>query len=219
MMRDKRLDEKTLGKQALRIINYFAKDTIDKIFEHIERLDVRDTGALRNSIRAVVHANAGGNDALVQFFYIHYAPYVENALGRYWGVDSDIPDRKGVGIHNIDVPPIQQVNYGPMTATFKGLPKAHSALRTATHRPRPFFNSEIRRQIERISYRLMRELGNNIEIHMLDLIGETLGSDVYNALLAPYGDSPRKVKVHFPDGQTQSVGGEFLGHLIAGGAV
>lgn len=168
-----------VNKEFLQLMNYFANDTVEKILEHIDRMGVKDTGALKSSIRGVVAANAGGNSAVVSFFMLYYAPYVERALGRYWGVDADLRKGEGVAGANVDVAPIGGVGYGAVGARFHDLPYAggydhgmHDTLRQKTHRPRPFVMAEIRRQVERISYRLLAELGNTMEIHILDAIDE-----------------------------------------------
>lgn len=168
-----------LDEEAMRLIRYFAQDTTEKIFEHIDRMDIRDTGNLRNSIKSTVMANAGGHSALVSFYYAYYAPYVEMALGKYWGVDADLG--KGVGVRktNIDIPPIPHVGYGKLTASFSGLPGGHHGkLREQTHRPRPFIRSEIMRQIDRISYRLLEHCTNTCEIRLLETLDECLMPNV-----------------------------------------
>lgn len=159
-----------LTADVLRLIHYFAKDTTDKIFEHIDRLDIRDTGTLRNSIKSMVMMNAGGNSALVSFYYINYAPYVEMAVGKYRGVDNDLGKGVGVKKDNITIPPISGTNYGPMSASFSGVPE--NRRREETHRPRPFLRAEINRQIERISYRLLEECANTMQIHMFEAVSQ-----------------------------------------------
>ena len=67
---DKRIDlKRQFTAEEYLILHYFVVDTVDKIFQHIERLKIKRTGALKDSIKALVHTNAGGNEALVEFFY------------------------------------------------------------------------------------------------------------------------------------------------------
>lgn len=162
-----------LTADVLRLIHYFAKDTTDKILEHIDRLAVRDTGTLRDSIRSTVMMNAGGNTALASFYFVEYAPYVEMAVGKYWGVDADLGKGVGVKKTNIDIPQVGAKGYGPLTASFSGLPGGrHGTLREKTHRPRPFLRIEINRQVERISWRLLEQCANTMEIHMFEAINQ-----------------------------------------------
>ena len=173
------LDRNTINKEFLRLMEYFAHDCVEKILQHIDALNVRDTGYLRSTIRSVVMANSGGNSAVVSFFMATYGAYVEQALGRYWGVDSDLKDGKGVGSENISAEFATDLNT-PRNASFHGLPYkdglsgAHDKLRQEKHKPRQFFTREINRQIERISYRLLAEIGNTMDIHVMDTIADCL---------------------------------------------
>lgn len=206
---DERLLNHKLSQQASKLVNYFAKDTVEKILYHIDRLDIRDTNTLRNSIRAVVRKNAGGREALVTFFYTYYGDMVEQAVGRYRGVDADLPKGTGVKSKNIDIPPIDKKGYGPLRATFKGLPGGyHGKLREIYHRPRPFLRAEIYNQVDRITYRMLREQGDLIETHILSFVGEEIYNQVAEAMFAPFsvqGKTVPKMKVYFPDGVTQTL--------------
>lgn len=186
---DKRIDtQRDLSLVAIRRVHYFAIDTINKIFDHIDRLKIgrcaESTGALKSSIRSTVHTNAGGNEALVQFFYMYYGDCVEQAVGKYRGIDKDLGDGVGVKSKNIKAPQIEGVGYGPMTATFDGV--SDSPGRVRTHKPRPFLRSEIRRQVERTSYKLMEEAGLLIDIHMATLIGDEMGSEIANLIKSSF---------------------------------
>lgn len=182
---DSRIDlQRQLPLVAVRRIHFFAIDTINKIFEHIDRLGIRRTDALRSSIKATVHTNAGGNDALVQFFYLHYGDCVEQAVGKYYGVDADLGDKRGIRSENIKAPEIQGVGYGKMRGSFSGVPD--NARREETHRPRPFLRSEIRRQVDRTSFKLMEEAGILIDIHMASLIGDEVGGEIAQLLKNPF---------------------------------
>lgn len=173
-----------IKRETLQLIHNFASYTTENILRHIDRMDVRDTGALHNSIRSVVHAQANGSAALVSFYMKEYAPYVEQAVGKYWGVDADLKKSRGVSHENIHAPesgfPPQ-----PLTATFDNLPyrtmgkrakshEYHDALRQRTHKPRQFMTREINYQINRVSWKLLETLGNTMEIHVLDTIVEAL---------------------------------------------
>jgi len=164
-----------LNEESMQLIHYFAEDTTDKILQHIDRLNVKDTGTLRSTIRSTVYYNAGSHSALASFYFAYYAPFVEQAVGKYWGVDNDLGAGVGVKSVNINAEPIQSVGYGPLGATFSGVPS--NKRREATHRPRPFIMSEIRRQVERISYRLLEVCSNTIQIHMLNTIDDALMPD------------------------------------------
>ena len=198
-----------INGQTLKLINAFATHTVDKIIDHIERLHVKDTGALRNSIRAVVHAQGVGKGALVSFFMTEYAPYVERALGRYYGVDSDLQDGRGIGYGMHEIPPM---GYPPERSgtTFNtgaipykpGKEHAHDALREKTHRPRQFIVREINRQLESLSYRLLGEVGNTMEIHILDSIDDALNPLKTGNVWREQGFVIRTEDTAYPTGQT-----------------
>ncbi len=182
---DSRIDlERKFSSEVYIILHYFVVDTVGKIFDHIDRMNIYNTGALRDSIRALVHTNAGGNEALVEFFYWNYGDCVEQAVGKYYGVDKDLGKKVGVKSKNIQAPQISTYGYSALKASFSGVPQ--NARREETHRPRPFLRSEIRRQVERISYKLMSEAGVLIDIHIANLIGAEIGGEVARLLHAPF---------------------------------
>ena len=154
------IDERLLGgkfteeaqKRAVQLVGYFVKDTVDKIFYHIQRLKIKNSGATKDSIKAIMHANSGGDKFLVQIWHTYYAEYVEMAVGKYRGIDNDLGKKRGVRVENIDAPEITELDYDRLTAKFKGVPA--NARREETHRPRPFLRSEIRRNLARISNKL-----------------------------------------------------------------
>ena len=183
-----KLDSNDLGeelyKKKIQLLHYFAQDTTEKILKHIDRLDIKDTGTLRNSIRSVVYANAGGDSQVVSFYMKEYGLYVERAVGKYWGVDNDLGKGIGVKGRDIEVPPVTSRDYGPLNASFH-LPV--NQRREETHRPRPFWKIEIKRQIERISYRLLEECLSTVEIHMLNAIDEALMPNVEGSIYRKEG--------------------------------
>ena len=63
--------DKEFTQETVMELHRFAQRTVNRIMEKIARLNIKDTGALMNSIKATVHTNAGGNQALVQFFYLY----------------------------------------------------------------------------------------------------------------------------------------------------
>lgn len=183
-----RIDE-PFNLDTVKYIHYFAKDTLDKIFRHIDRMKIKDTGALRQSVKAVVHANAKGQTALVQIFYLYYGECVEQAVGRYWGVDSDLPKRTGLKSENVGAPAISQSGYGAMEGIIKGVPDrvVGGKRRGQYHRPRPYLRSEIRRQASRTAMKLMSHAAQLIEVRMIrDMEGLT-GLSVRNALDMQFG--------------------------------
>lgn len=185
--------DKELSKEAMKILHYFAVDTCTRIIRHIDRMGIKDTGALKNSIASTVYTNAGGNMTLVRFFYLHYAECVEQAVGRYYGIDADLPKDKGLSSENVGAPQIQGLGYGAMKGIIKGVPNPRKTEGGRTidrgdwHKPRPFLSSEIKNSVERVSVRLMREVGNILDIRTMRLMGAVAG-DMSLAALAPYLD-------------------------------
>ena len=184
-MADERIDlQRQFSLETVRMLRFFVTNTIDGIFRHIERLKIKNTGALKDSIKATIHTNAGGNEALVRFFYLNYGDCVEQAVGKYYGVDVDLGEGTGVKSRNIQAPEITGVGYGAMTPSFSGIPETPARVRT--HRPRPFLRSEIRHQVDYISQKLMREAGMLIDIRVAGLIGDTVGEEIRDLLMAPF---------------------------------
>lgn len=193
-MADERIDlQRQFSLETVRMLRFFVTNTIDGIFRHIERLKIKDTGALKDSIKATIHTNAGGNEALVRFFYLDYGDCVEQAVGKYYGVDVDLGEGTGVKSRNIQAPEITGVGYGAMTPSFSGISETIQAkgkhegeFRGKYHRPRPFLRSEIRHQVDYISQKLMREAGMLIDIRVAGLIGDTVGEEIRDLLMAPF---------------------------------
>lgn len=79
------------SKRVEKILYYFMIDTLDKINKNIAELAIgrhnpnahwEGVGDLEDSIRATINNNAGGNKALVTFFYQNYGRFVEIAVQR-----------------------------------------------------------------------------------------------------------------------------------------
>jgi hypothetical protein len=175
-----------VNEEMMEILHYFARNTIDRIFHHIERLDIKDTGALKKSIRATVSNMSSGNIALVNFFYINYGVFVEQAVGKYYGVDSDLGHKRGVKSVNIGAPEITSYDYGAMKGQIKGIPernpkvKSRGGERGAFHRPRPFLMSEIRYQLRRTQWRLLEQLGYTASAHLIKDIKDVFELKIEN---------------------------------------
>lgn len=182
---------KALSKKTLEIIHYFAMDTVRHIIRKIDRLDIKDTHALRNSIAASVHTNASGNLTLVRFFYLFYGECVEQGLGRYYGIDADLP--KGVGLRsgNVASPKITGKDYKALTPDIRGVAdpwytkRGRPIFRGDYHTVRPFLHSEIKRSIEYVSVRLMREADELLQINTMKDVASLLGKS-QAAALAPF---------------------------------
>lgn len=87
-------------KSVQKIIYYFAEDTLKRCLENMQIQKIgrynpnahwKGVGDLERSIDAIVTKNAGGNNALVTFFYLHYLSYVEIAVQRNLKVDPNLP--------------------------------------------------------------------------------------------------------------------------------
>lgn len=176
-----------VDEEMMEILHYFAKNTIDRIFRHIERLGIKKhTGNLKKSIRATVSNMSGGNAALVNFFYINYGVFVEQAVGKYYGVDSDLGHKRGVKSVNIGAPEITSYDYGPMKGIIRNIPpknpevKSRGGERGAFHRPRPFLMSEIRYQLRRTQWRLLEQLGYTASAHLIKDIKDAFELKIEN---------------------------------------
>lgn len=166
-------------------LHRFARRTVLRIMEKIERLKIKDTYALENSIKSTVHTNASGSQALIQFFYLYYGECVEQAVGKYRDIDKDLGEKTGVKSPNIQAPEITHVGYGPLKASFKGVPKKPD--RERTHRPRPFLRSEIRRNVEYVGWKLANNGAQLIEMHMVIGIEDLLTEEIQAMMMAPFG--------------------------------
>lgn len=163
-------------------LHYFAQDTTARLLHNVAKLDLRDSGALRASIQATVYNNAGGNDALVRFYYLNYGRYLQHALGAYFYVDDDLNTyrkrklkngtsvtiagsgkRHGVKRQNVDVPEMTEMV--KLKPNISGLPK--NADRERTHYASPWLDSEIRLHTKAIQRRLSLQLGFTASAYLL----------------------------------------------------
>ena len=187
-MRNLNLD-KVLSNESVKLIHRFAEYTLDNILERMDRLEFHGEGHLRDSIRAVVHTNAGGNQMLVQFFYLYYGECVEQAVGAYYGVDQDLlATQRGLKSPNVGAPPLSSRHDGPLEGIIRGVERYHKAQngkvydRSKYHRPRPFLRSSIRRQVQRTSIKLLEKCSQLINAQLLVSIHELLESLVSTAV-------------------------------------
>lgn len=125
-------------------IHYFAVDTTEKILRNMKvmqvspkRSDRNYTGSLERSIHWTIVSNAGGDMALVEFYYLFYGRYVEMAasgwLTKGWGHvgKGDVPEmtsKSGVWVTTND--------------------------RVRPWKAKPFINSEIKREAKKLGRRL-----------------------------------------------------------------
>lgn len=209
-MKENAIDERLLGKElsqkAIKIVHYFAVDTVERILNHIERMDIVSTHALKNSIRSIVHTNASGNQMLVRFFYLYYGECVEQAVGRYYGVDADLSEGTGLKSENVGAPQIEGKNYGAMDGLIKGVP----AIRTTSsgkvihrgdyHRPRPFLRSEIRRNVERVGIRIMKECGELVSVHTMNSLGGLMKESIDELLMPFFGAKTKRTGYSLKEG-------------------
>lgn len=203
--------EKTTNKDMQVFLNWFVQNTTDKIFARMERLNIGDTGALRNSIRGVVYSNAGGNDWLVKFYYLNYGRFLEFGLGHNRGSDADL-GREGVKIGNVKVPAITSWQYDALSPTFQGqtnagVPVGKTGLgpsrkggkrtleprdRAKYHKAKPFLFNSIRAEMKRISFRMAEQIAYHGAICMTyGIVGAfdgELKNDVNYGLLAQQMD-------------------------------
>lgn len=175
--RDTDWDE-TCSKEMLTYLDWFCRNTTDKIFRRMDQLKIDSTGALRNSIRSTVYNNAAGNGALVRFYYFAYGRFIEMALGHNRGSDRDLVsidkhgDRKveGIKVRNRTVPEMQSWDTNAIDVSFHGTTDmgakvsktgvgSHGKVdRRLYHKARPFLMSSINAEMRRISIRLAERL-------------------------------------------------------------
>ena len=76
-----------MNKKVQQRIHYFALETTEQILQNMQDLEIspygkKFSGDLERSIHADIHNNANGDEALIQFYYMNYAQYVEMAVGK-----------------------------------------------------------------------------------------------------------------------------------------
>ena len=131
MANDTRKDGKVSfdSKKIRKILYYFMLDTHEKLMKNMIEVEVsphnpranwRNQGVLERSIHETIVNNSGGNSALVRFFYVNYARFVEI------GVQKDMP--------YVALPPMDGMD---AVARPDGKPR----------KAKPFMHSEIRRSI------------------------------------------------------------------------
>ena len=199
--------DKEFTQETVMELHRFAQRTVNRIMEKIARLNIKDTGALMNSIKATVHTNAGGNQALVQFFYLYYGDCVEQAVGKYRGIDNDLGDRQGVKSLNIQAPEITGAGYGPLTPSFSGIPesiqtkgKHEGEFRGKYHRPRPFLRSTIQRSVDYVGWRLANVGAQLIDMHMVHDIDGFLTEGVKSMIMTPFDKGGTTATIHTQTG-------------------
>ena len=166
-----------LGKEELQLLHFFCIDTTERILRNVAKLNIRNTGALASSIHGIVYANSGRNDAMIRFYYMNYAGYLENALGSYFDIDDDLSKgnkRHGVKAKNAIVPQVDSQGVRPMEIGIKGIPekvsdsRAHQGqMRGALHRAKPIIHSEIRLHLKNTQRRLAVLLGYTATAYLL----------------------------------------------------
>lgn len=190
--------DKEFTQETVMELHRFAQRTVNRIMEKIARLNIKDTGALMNSIKATVHTNAGGNQALVQFFYLYYGECVDQAVGKYYGIDADLGKGVGVKSPNIQAPPISGAGYGPLTPSFSGIPATPGRVRT--HKPRPFLRSTIQRSVDYVGWRLANVGAQLIDMHMVHDIEGFLQEGVMAMIMAPFEKGGTTATIHTQTG-------------------
>lgn len=150
-------------------MEYFVRDTTAKIFRRMNMMDIH-SAKLRQSIHGVVYNNAGGNSALVRFYYLNFARFIEMGLGRY-ASDYDLGG-EGIKVRNADAQELTSGSYGPVDIRFhdstdQGIKigrmgkdrRGKPVDRGKYHKARPFLMNTIRQETRRISERLAVQLG------------------------------------------------------------
>lgn len=124
------------SKKIRKILYYFMLDTHNKLMANMSEMSISphnpnatwpDQGVMERSIHETIVNNSGGNSALVRFFYVNYAKFVEI------GVQKDMP--------YVALPPMQGIE--PVERP-DGKPR----------KAKPFLHSEIRRRVERTITRI-----------------------------------------------------------------
>lgn len=134
--------EEILKVDVSRELNYWGARVFQRIIRNFRKLGINTqkgqkgpeyTGDLRRSIWWTVHKAAGGNQAMIDFFFLNYGDFVQ------WGV--------GAGQKSWNVPPM-----GGMQAI-----KAPNSKRKA----KPIIRSEIRYHLRWLQRRLAEEYAFN----------------------------------------------------------
>lgn len=167
------------SKELLQYLDWFCKNTTNKIFHRMDTLNVGKSGALRNSIRSIVYNNAGGNGAMVRFYYLAYGRFIEMALGHNRNSDRDLVSRdsngnrvvEGVKIRNRKVPAMTSWDTPPINVTFQGQTDSGISVgttgknsmgarvdRSLYHKAKPFLMSSINAEMNRISVRIAEKI-------------------------------------------------------------
>lgn len=167
-----------LTPESRQLITYFMKNTTEKIFRHMNLMGVKSQ-SVRNSIHAVVYNNAGGNDALVRFYYLNVARFIELDVGRFCEVDWDLQG-EGVKAINVDISELKSGNYSPLTPSFHGTTNKGIAVgptgrnragkpvdRTKRHQARPFLMNTIRQEMRRTAERLATQMAYTHTVYMV----------------------------------------------------
>lgn len=167
-----------LDAESRQLITYFMKNTTEKIFRRMNLMGVKSK-SVRNSIHAVVYNNAGGDEALVRFYYLNVARFIELGVGRFREVDWDLQG-EGVKAINVNIPQLQPGNYSPLTPSFHGTTNKGISVgptgrnragqpvdRSKRHKARPFLMNTIRQEMKRTAERLATQMAYTHTVYMV----------------------------------------------------
>lgn len=229
------------SKELLTYLDWFCKNTTNKIFRRMETLKIGKSGALRNSIRSIVYSNAGGNGAMVRFYYLSYGRFVEMALGHNRGSDKDLISHdatgekviEGVKIRNRDVPAMSTWDTPALNVKFQGKTDSgisigttglngHGAKvdRTRYHKAKPFLMSSIKAEMNRISIRLAEKIAYFGAIQLTEAVvnvfREELQNDKDYALLQEQAEQPWLMRNGWEEEHNYNVTAYVNGDLSTG---
>lgn len=188
-----------LDAESRQLITYFMKNTTEKIFRRMSQMDIHSP-TIRNSIHAVVYNNAGGDDALVRFYYLNVARFIELGVGHNFMSDADL-GREGVKVVNLgDIPALKSGTYAPLDIKFQGTTDGRNGKKPVPvgpmgarydkatgqrvpvprgehHKARPFLLNTIRLEMRRIAERLATQMAYTHTVYMLRGLTGTLSLD------------------------------------------
>lgn len=164
-------------------LNYWGARVTQRILKNFDKLNINKekdekhnlTGDLYRSVWWTVHNAAGGNQAMIEFYYIYYGGYVQTGTGK--------------GAPRIDLP--QMTGMKPVDR-----PDGHP------RKAKPFLRSEIRLHLRWLTNRLFQQYRFGGTLYVVRGIADAVGDQsVTRKWIADHKDELTEGLVNYANGK------------------
>lgn len=165
-------------------LNYWGARVTKRILSNFDRLDINKTpggkgkeytGDLYRNVWWTVYNSAGGNEALIEFYFLHYAGYVQTGTGK--------------GAPRVDLP--QMTSMKPVER-----PDGHP------RKAKPFLRSEIRLHLRWLANRLFQQYRFGGTLYIVKGIADAVGDQsITRKWIADHKDELSEGLVDYANGK------------------